>query len=127
MGVMGSIARQGRKAAMLAKKATPGQEQIEQATKGQRAYAKGQAKAAGATAGAAGLGLAADLYLGFDLDSAAGLRAFFWLAHNCSAFHRRLGFVLGPPCTLERHFGIPFASCTHFRCCEMPGALQIRL
>jgi len=59
MGVMGSIARQGRKAAMLAKKATPGQEQIEQATKGQRAYAKGQAKAAGATAGAAGLGIAA--------------------------------------------------------------------
>jgi len=59
MGVMGSIARQGRKAAMLAKKATPGQEQIEQATKGQRAYAKGQAKAAGATAGAAGLGITA--------------------------------------------------------------------
>ena len=59
MGVMGSIARQGRKAAMLAKKATPGQKQIEQATKGQRAYAKGQAKAAGATAGAATVGLAA--------------------------------------------------------------------
>jgi hypothetical protein len=59
MGVMGSIARQGRKAAMLAKKATPGQEKIEKATKGQRAYAKGQAKAAGATAGAAGLGIAA--------------------------------------------------------------------
>ena len=59
MGVMGSIARQGRKAAMLAKKASPGQEKIEKATKGQRAYAKGQAKAAGATAGAAGLGLAA--------------------------------------------------------------------
>lgn len=59
MGVMKSIARQGRKAAMLAKKATPSQKKIEQATKGQRAYAKGQAKAAGATAAVGGVGLAA--------------------------------------------------------------------
>lgn len=59
MGVMKSIARQGRKAAMLAKKATPGQKKIEEATKGQRAYAKGQAKAAGATAAVGGVGIAA--------------------------------------------------------------------
>lgn len=59
MGALSSMARQANKVRMLAKKATPGQQQVEQATKGQRAYAKGQAKAAGATAGLAGLGMAA--------------------------------------------------------------------
>lgn len=59
MGALSSMARQANKVRMLAKKATPGQQQVEQATKGQRAYAKGQAKAAGATAGVAGLGMAA--------------------------------------------------------------------
>lgn len=59
MGALSSMARQANKVRMLAKKATPGQQKVEQATKGQRAYAKGQAKAAGATAGLAGLGMAA--------------------------------------------------------------------
>lgn len=59
MGALSTMARQANKVRMLAKKATPGQQQIEKATKGQRAYAKGQAKAAGATAGLAGLGMAA--------------------------------------------------------------------
>tara|TARA_R110001606_G_scaffold80417_3_gene185564 strand:- start:1871 stop:2317 length:447 start_codon:yes stop_codon:yes gene_type:complete len=43
------IIRQGKKGADLAKKPNEGQKRIEKATKGQRAYAKGQAKAAVAT------------------------------------------------------------------------------
>ena len=46
------IIRQGKKGVKLAKKPTEGQKQVEKATKGQRAYAKGQAKAG--AVGAAG-------------------------------------------------------------------------
>ena len=49
-----AIVRQGDKAKKLAKKPTSGQQQVEKATKAQRAYAKGQVKA-GAVAGAAGV------------------------------------------------------------------------
>jgi hypothetical protein len=58
MGVIGTAARQARKVKKLSKKATEGQKKIEKATREQRAYAKGQVKAAAATAGLAGLGLA---------------------------------------------------------------------
>ena len=43
------IVRQGSKAKKLTKSPTSGQKKVEKATKGQRAYAKGQAKAAVAT------------------------------------------------------------------------------
>ena len=58
MGIIGTVARQARKAKKLSKKATEGQKKIEPAVREQRAYAKGQAKAAGATAALAGLGIA---------------------------------------------------------------------
>ena len=57
MGLKSTLARQGRKIKKLAKKPTAGQKQIETPVKEQRAYAKGQVKAAAATAGLAGLGI----------------------------------------------------------------------
>ena len=50
MGVLGTLARQGRKAKKLMKPASDGQRQVEPAVREQRAYAKGQVKAAGAAA-----------------------------------------------------------------------------
>ena len=50
MGVAKSLKRQLGKVKKLSKKPTEGQEKIEPAVKEQRAYAKGQAKAAAATA-----------------------------------------------------------------------------
>jgi len=50
MGLASFLARQGRKAKKLSTKATEGQEKIEPVTREQRAYAKGQVKAAAATA-----------------------------------------------------------------------------
>lgn len=58
MGIGRTLARQGRKIKKLAKEPTEGQKKIEPVTREQRAYAKGQVKAAGATAGLAGLGIA---------------------------------------------------------------------
>ena len=55
MGLKFTLARQGRKIKKLAKPPTSGQRQIETPVKEQRAYAKGQVKAAAATAGLAGL------------------------------------------------------------------------
>ena len=52
MGIAGKLAKRVAKAAS---KQTPGQAQVEQATKGQRAYARGQIKGGAAGAGAAGL------------------------------------------------------------------------
>ena len=52
MGIAGKLAKRVAKAAT---KQTPGQAQVEQATKGQRAYARGQIKGGAAGAGAAGL------------------------------------------------------------------------
>ena len=49
MGILNTLARQGRKVKKLAKPPTEGQKKIETPVKEQRAYAKGQAKAAGAT------------------------------------------------------------------------------
>jgi hypothetical protein len=49
MGILNTLARQGRKIKKLAKRPTEGQKKIETPVKEQRAYAKGQAKAAGAT------------------------------------------------------------------------------
>jgi hypothetical protein len=49
MGILNTLARQGRKIKKLAKPPTEGQKKIETPVKEQRAYAKGQAKAAGAT------------------------------------------------------------------------------
>lgn len=50
MGLFGTVARQGRKAKKLMKSASEGQRQVEPAVREQRAYAKGQVKAAGAAA-----------------------------------------------------------------------------
>jgi len=50
MGLASFLARQGRKAKKLSKPATKGQEQIETPLREQRGYAKGQVKAAAATA-----------------------------------------------------------------------------
>ncbi len=50
MGLFGAMARQGRKAKKLMKPASDGQRQVEPAVREQRAYAKGQVKAAGAAA-----------------------------------------------------------------------------
>jgi hypothetical protein len=50
MGLLGTLARQGRKAKKLMKPASEGQRQVEPAVREQRAYAKGQVKAAGAAA-----------------------------------------------------------------------------
>lgn len=50
MGLLGAMARQGRKAKKLMKPASDGQRQVEPAVREQRAYAKGQVKAAGAAA-----------------------------------------------------------------------------
>jgi len=50
MGLLGTVARQGRKAKKLMKPASDGQHQVEPAVREQRAYAKGQVKAAGAAA-----------------------------------------------------------------------------
>jgi len=50
MGIASTIARQGRKIKKLSKPANDGQKKIEPATREQRAYAKGQVKAAAATA-----------------------------------------------------------------------------
>lgn len=50
MGLFGAVARQGRKAKKLMKPASEGQRQVEPAVREQRAYAKGQVKAAGAAA-----------------------------------------------------------------------------
>ena len=50
MGLLGTLARQGRKAKKLMKPASDGQRQVEPAVREQRAYAKGQVKAAGAAA-----------------------------------------------------------------------------
>ena len=50
MGIAGALARQVRKAKKLSKRPTEGQEKIEPVTREQRAYAKGQVKAAAATA-----------------------------------------------------------------------------
>jgi len=52
MGIAGKLAKRVAKAAS---KQTPGQAKVEQATKGQRAYARGQIKGGAAGAGAAGL------------------------------------------------------------------------
>lgn len=52
MGIAGKLAKRVAKAAT---KQTPGQAKVEQATKGQRAYARGQIKGGAAGAGAAGL------------------------------------------------------------------------
>lgn len=49
-----SVAKQAGKAKKLAKKPTEGQKKIEQATKSQRAYAKGQAKAGAAATAVTG-------------------------------------------------------------------------
>lgn len=49
--------RQGGKAKKLTKRPTSGQKKVEKATKGQRAYAKGQAKAGVAGAGATALAM----------------------------------------------------------------------
>jgi len=50
MGLLGAMARQGRKAKKLMKPASDGQRQVEPAVREQRAYAKGQVKATGAAA-----------------------------------------------------------------------------
>lgn len=50
MGLFGAVARQGRKAKKLMEPASDGQRQVEPAVREQRAYAKGQVKAAGAAA-----------------------------------------------------------------------------
>ena len=50
MGLFGAMARQGRKAKKLMKPASDGPRQVEPAVREQRAYAKGQVKAAGAAA-----------------------------------------------------------------------------
>ena len=50
MGLLGTLARQGRKAKKLMKPANEGQRKVEPAVREQRAYAKGQVKAAGAAA-----------------------------------------------------------------------------
>ena len=50
MGLFGTVARQGRKAKKLMEPASDGQRQVEPAVREQRAYAKGQVKAAGAAA-----------------------------------------------------------------------------
>ena len=52
MGIAGKLAKRVAKAAS---KQTPGQAKVEQATKGQRAYARGQIKGGVAGAGAVGL------------------------------------------------------------------------
>ena len=52
MGILGKIAKRAAKAAS---KQTPGQAKVEQATKGQRAYARGQIKGGAAGAGATAL------------------------------------------------------------------------
>ena len=57
MGISSVLKRQARKIKKLSKPATDGQEKIEPVTREQRAYAKGQVKAAGATAALAGLGV----------------------------------------------------------------------
>lgn len=49
------VVRQGKKAKKLAKRPTEGQQQVEKATKAQRAYAKGQVKAGAVGAGATAL------------------------------------------------------------------------
>ena len=49
MGILNTLARQGRKVKKLATPPSEGQKKIETPVKEQRAYAKGQAKAAGAT------------------------------------------------------------------------------
>ena len=46
MGILNTLARQGRKIKKLAKPPTEGQKKIEEPVKEQRAYAKGQAKVA---------------------------------------------------------------------------------
>jgi len=50
MGIASSLARQVRKVKKLSKPPTDGQQKIEPVTREQRAYAKGQVKAAAATA-----------------------------------------------------------------------------
>ena len=59
MGILNTLARQGRKVKKLAKRPTEGQKKIETPVKEQRAYAKGQAKAALTVGGLSGLSVAA--------------------------------------------------------------------
>jgi hypothetical protein len=59
MGILNTLARQGRKIKKLAKRPTEGQKKIETPVKEQRAYAKGQAKAALTVGGLSGLSVAA--------------------------------------------------------------------
>ena len=59
MGILNTLRRQGRKIQKLAKRPTEGQKKIETPVKEQRAYAKGQAKAALTVGGLSGLSVAA--------------------------------------------------------------------